>query len=463
LHIAIIGGGPAGYVAAIRAVQLGIKVTLIEKQRLGGTCLHRGCVPTKALHQSAQTMRTLGRAAEFGATVKGYGIDFARIMERKSAVVNQMCEGIDQLVRGNGIEVIYGEAHFVAQLTLGIKSPGGEITRSFDRIIIATGSVPKKLPVKGGDLPGVYDSDGILNLACLPASLAIVGGGVIGMELACIFHALGVKISVIEALPRVLGEFDRDIVSRLAASLRREGISFSTDTFLREIRRTDCGLEVAGEGKAGEQLFEAEAVLIAAGRGINVEGLGLIEAGIVHDRNRILVDGRYETNVPGVYAVGDVSSNIMLAHVASEEGRACVELIAGHDARVDYDAVPAVVFTSPEIACVGLSEEQALARGLAPKSGRFPFGANAKAVAMGETYGMVKVVADADSKRIIGVHIIGPDAGTLIGEAALAVSGGLTLEEMAGTIHAHPTLPEALHEAALDALGRPIHQLGRRR
>ena len=456
--IIIIGGGPGGYVAAIRAAQLGASVTVIEKAQLGGTCLNWGCIPTKALYQNAQVIHTLTRSEEFGVLHNGFSIDMDKIQERKNRVVTQLRDGISHLLRAYDVEYIEGHAIFASPQQIDVELTNGEkLSLDGESVIIATGSVPSRPPFPGIDLPGVINSDGLLEIEKIPESMVIIGGGVIGMEFASIFSAFGTEVTVIEFMPRILPLVDKDIVTRLAATLRKKGIKFSTNTRVKEILQDGESLKVVAEGKQGDQHFNAEKVLVATGRNINVTGLNLEGIGVQYDRQGITVDERFATNVAGVYAIGDVIGGMMLAHVASDEGKACVEYILGHKGHINYDAVPSVVFTSPEVATVGLTEEEATEKGLPLSVGRFLYGANSKAVAMGEESGIVKVIARADTKEIIGAHIFGYGASTMIHEAALAVENKLTVDDVARTIHAHPTLSEAFLEAVLAVDDRAIH------
>jgi len=438
--VIIIGGGPGGYVAAIRAAQLGASVTVVEKEQLGGTCLNWGCVPTKALYQNAQVINTLSRSQEFGVFHNGYSIDMDIVHARKNKVVAQLRDGIAHLLKAYGVNVVTGEASFVSPQELAVQgADGAKLRLTGKNIIIATGSVPSMPPFPGIDLPEVLNSDGLLDVQKVPSSMVVIGGGVIGMEFASIFNAFGTEVTVIEFMPRVLPLVDKDIVARLGAALRKKGIRFATGTRVKEIQQDGEHLSVVAEGKQGEQRFGAEKVLVATGRNINVTGLNLESIGVKYDRKGIIVDEHFATNIPGVYAIGDVIGGMMLAHVASDEGKACVEHILGHGGHINYNAVPAVVFTSPEVATVGLTEEEATEKGIDIAVGKFMYGANSKAVAMGEESGLVKVIARADTGEIIGTHIFGNSASSLIHEAALAVENKLTVDQVARTVHAHPT------------------------
>ena len=445
--------------AAIRAAQLGAQVTLIEKDRLGGTCLNWGCIPTKALYQNAQVIHALTRSAEFGVVHGGFTIDMDKVQERKERVVTALRDGIAKLLQSHQVEHIVGEASFATPRELIVRPLAGEPYRiEASHIIIATGSVPQSPPIEGSLLPGVVSSNELQGVREIPKSLVVIGGGVIGMEFAGIFNSFGTAVTVVEFMPRILHQVDKDIVSRLSMALRRAGVKVQADVRVHIINQTDDGqLEVVAEGQGNTHSFITEKVLLATGRSINVEGLNLAAISLKYDMRGIKVDKHFATDVPGVYAIGDVIGGHMLAHVASEEGKACVEGILGLPVHVNYDCVPAVVFTSPEIATVGLTESEAEQRGIPVSVSKFMLGANSKAVAMGEEMGLVKVIAHEQSKEVLGVHVLGSHASTLIHEAALAVEHKLTVNDIARTIHAHPTISEAFLEAVLGVEDRAIH------
>ena len=450
----VIGAGPGGYVAAIRAAQLGMSVLLVEKDQVGGTCLNRGCIPTKAYYESAFTLRRVQHSQQFGVQVQGCSFDMHAAWERKEQVVKKLVTGVEQLLKTNRVSIVRGPATFVDASTI----KAGDEQYSAQNILIATGSQPAVLPIPGSDDPRLLNSDQILDIKEVPHRLVVIGGGVIGLEFACIFNAFGSQVTVLEAQATVLSQVDREIVKRLQVFLKRQGIAVHTSVQVKELADTGSGLSVCAETAKGEQLsIEADLVLQAAGRKPHTAGLNLEKLGIqVDQRGFIVVDENYQTNIPGIYAIGDVIGGPMLAHVASEEGIAAVEAMAGHKSKVAYQAIPSTIFTFPEIATVGLSEEEARQRGIVPLIGKFNFAANGKALTMDETDGIVKVIADQD-KQIIGMHVIGPHASDLILEGTLAVSQKLTLPGMRTVIHAHPTLGEAIQEALLDAQGQAIH------
>ncbi len=460
--LVIIGGGPGGYVAAIRAAQLGVKAVIVEKDRIGGTCLNRGCIPTKAFYRNAQLVHDIKRSEEFGIKLEGMTLDMGQMLERKQQAVDRLVGGISQLLKANGVEVLEGTGKLTADKTIEVTDAAGTVTSlAAKNILIASGSTPVKPPIPGIELPGVVTSDDILNLEKIPESLVIIGGGVIGIEFAGIFNALGTQVTVVEYMPQILPSLDGDISKRLALALKKKGITLETEVQVKEILQRENGLVVLGEGKKGELVLSGESILVSTGRAINTEGLNLEAVGIEYDKKGIKVNESYETTVPGIYAIGDVIGGQMLAHVASEEGKAAVENMMGLKGHMNYSAVPGCVFTFPEVAAVGVSEEEVKSRGITYSSSKFLFGANGKALTMGEEEGFVKVMAD-DTGKVIGVHIMGPHASDLIHEAALAIENGLTVSQVAKTIHAHPTLSEAFAEAAMGTENRAIHMVPQR-
>ncbi|HHW39787.1 MAG TPA: dihydrolipoyl dehydrogenase [Syntrophomonadaceae bacterium] len=450
----VIGGGPGGYVAAIRARQLGMDAALVEKDALGGTCLNRGCIPTKAYFQNATVLQTLARLTEYNTKAENISFDLSGARERKNRIVAKLVSGIRDLLKGYRVEVVKGEASIVEPGRILVA--GEEITAR--RILIATGSEPAVPPIPGVGLPGVITSNELLELDEVPRRLAVIGGGVIGIEFACIFNTFGSSVTVFESMPDLLGAMDREIVRRMGVYLKKQKIEVHTQAGIERIEQQGSTLKVVARGKKGTIECEADIVLLATGRKPFTRGLGLERLGISCDRGFISVDENYETSVPGIYAIGDVIKGPMLAHVASEEGIVAVERMTGLNHRVDYDAIPSCVFSFPEIAAVGLSQEEARSRGIDFKVGKFLFAANGKALAMGETDGMVKVIADAND-TIIGVHIIGPHASDLIQEASVIVKNKLKVSDVIGTVHPHPTLGEAFLEAVMDVDKRSIHSL----
>ena len=450
--LVVIGGGPGGYVAALRAAQLGARTAIVEKDRMGGTCLVRGCIPTKALLQSSELYTMARDGAAFGLVADNVGFDWSAAQKRKGSVVDQLVKGVEGLLKAGGVTSYKGGARLAGK---GVVEVAGDRLQAKD-IVIATGSAVARIPLPGAEL--TIDSDQVLELKEVPRRLAVIGGGVVGMEFAAMFAALGSKVTVLEMLPQVLAMVDADLVAVYSKHLSKVGGEIHTDSKVSEVVKRNGALQVrfstGGEGGA----VDADQVLLAVGRTPYTQGLDAEKAGVKLDRGRVVVDDHLRTSADGVWAIGDVIGGIMLAHVASYEGVCAVENIAGHGDRVpDYHAAPNCVYTDPEIAHVGLGEKEAKDKGIAVKVGKFPFAAAGRALTLGQTEGFVKVIADAESGKLLGAHIIGPRATDLIAEATLAIQNGLTLEQIDLTIHAHPTLPESLMEAALAAQGRAIH------
>ncbi len=455
--VVVIGGGPGGYVAALRAAQLGAQVTLVEADCLGGVCVNVGCIPTKALLWSAEVYHLVGQAAQFGVRVGNPEVDWPAMQARKGEVVKKLAGGVRVLLDRAGVKTVAGRARFVGPGEVAVEAASGEQRLGADRYIIATGSSPLRLPISGLDLPGVLDSTAALSLPALPASLLVVGGGAVGLEFATLFATLGVKVTVVEMLPRLAPLADADVGQALRTALAIQGVKVHVNTRITGLEAADGGLVARLQGPQGELSVEAEKALLAAGRRPNVDGLGLEAAGITFDRKGIQVDERMATSVPNVYAIGDVVGGTMLAHVAMHQGTVAVENALGHSARMRYNAVPSCIFSRPEAASVGLTEEAARQQGHDVRIGRFPFNGNGKALAQGEVEGFVKVVAEARYGAVLGMHVVGPHASDLILEGALGLTLETTLDEVAETIHAHPTLGEAVAEAGLGALGRALH------
>ena len=458
VDVVIIGGGPGGYVAAIKAAHLGLKAVLIEKDKLGGVCLNRGCIPTKALVSTAELLNHLQRAGEFGIQVKDYSIDFPAIMKRKDLITRRLSSGVEQLMKANQVRVVRGEGQIIEPGIVEVLDADGqkEVIKT-KNIIIATGSKVMKLPIPGIDSGGVITSDEALSLSELPSKMIIIGGGVVGIEFAGIFKALGVEVTVVEMLPRILLPIDEEIARRLAMNLKRKGIEILTDCKVKGIKKNHQNLEVLVSTSEGEKKLETERVLLAAGRVPELGNIDVQRLGIELEKGAIKVDEKMKTNIPGIYAVGDVVGKIMLAHVASREGIVAIENISGKEVLMDYKVVPNCVFSMPEVASVGLTEEEARKENNNIKVSKFPFMANGKALGMGETEGMVKIIADADTSELLGMHILGVHASDLIAEGTLALSMEATAFEIVNTIHAHPTLAETIAEAAEGITGKPIH------
>jgi dihydrolipoamide dehydrogenase len=464
--VAIVGGGPGGYVAAIRAAQLGGRVALVEKDRVGGVCLNRGCIPTKALVRSVNSLREARTAAQFGIIVSEPAFDFAAILAHKDAVVAKLVGGVESLLRAHRVDLYPGSGTIVRPDLVRVISPDSAITELVARhVIVATGSVAGRPPIAGLDTPGVLIGEEILNLDQVPTSLIVIGGGVVGLEFASIFQTLGSQVTVIEMLPALLPAVDQEISQRYGIYLRKSGTRVFLQARVEAIRPTETGqVSVFFSTDGREQHEEAERVLVATGRVPFSDGLGLEALGVRVEKGAVVTNERLQTNVPGVYAVGDVTGRVMLAHVASRQGEVAVENILGHPAEIDYHAVPNCVFTDPEIAGVGLTEQEAKEQNLECEVAKFPFIASGKALAMGQTAGLVKLICEQGSGKVLGMHVLGAHASDLIAEGTLAVQLGATAKDIADTIHAHPTLPEATMEAAkLAAYGAAIHYRRARR
>lgn len=456
-HIVVMGGGPGGYVAAIRGAQLGAKVTLIERHKIGGTCLNYGCIPTKTLYKNAELLNTLSHIEDFGIAVGSVQIDVAKIQSRKDEVVRQLVGGIEQLLEANGIDVIEGTASFVSEKTVKVtKADGESFEITGDDYIIATGSSSAVPPFAGTNLPGVVTSKELLEFESIPEKLVIIGGGVISMEFAGIFSAMGSEVTVLLRSDRFLREVDSELTKRFGATLKKKGIDLHKSIENMEIIQTVDGLAVKGETKKGEVLFPANQVLLSTGRVPVIKGLNLEAAGVAYTKKGITVGHHFETNVPNIYAIGDVNGIIMLAHAASHQGIAAVEAIMGIEHKGNHDVVPNCIFVFPEIAGVGITEDEAIEKQIEIKKSKFMFGANGKALSIGEPEGFIKVISDMNDV-ILGVHIMGPHASDLIHEGALAITKKLTVDDIANTIHAHPTLGEAFAEATLGLKGEAIH------
>jgi len=456
-EIVIIGGGPGGYVAAIKAAQLGGKVTLIEKEELGGTCLNCGCIPTKVLLRGVELLESVEGGKDYGIQAGEVSVDFAKLISRKDRAVKNLVSGVAGLMKSNKIEVIKGKANLLSGGKIQVEKGKQTTTLQAGKIILATGSVSARPDIPGIDLPGVIDSTGALQLKRVPNSMVIIGAGVIGLEFGNIFAALRSKVTILELLPQIIPIEDGEIASALEESLKRYKIQIFTGTQVKEITKAKENLKVKALCQEGEKEFEAEVVLVAVGRKPNVEDLGLEQAGVRYDKKGIEINSRMETNIPGIYAIGDITGQLLLAHVASAQGEVAGENTMMRDTEFDSRVVPRCIYTLPEVASVGFTEKEAKENGYTIKVGRFPFTANGKAAILGERSGFVKIIADAKYGEILGVHILGPHATDLIGEAVLAMRMEAVAEDIGQMIHPHPTLTEALKEAALDVDGVALH------
>ncbi|MCL4459855.1 MAG: dihydrolipoyl dehydrogenase [Chloroflexi bacterium] len=459
--LTIIGGGPGGYVAAIRAAQLGARVALIEKDRLGGTCLNRGCIPTKALLRSIEVLREARRAAEFGVQISEPGIDFPKMMARKRQVVDQLVGGVEQLLAAHKVTIIKGKGSILRPGLIRITAADGAVREvTSPKTIIASGSIPAPLPIPGAVLPGVITSDEVLELETIPRRMVIIGGGVIGIEIANIFRPLGSEVTIVEMLPMILPPVDEELAQRYHQLLRRAGVTIYLNSPVQRIEEGEAQSrepKVVFKTPTGEGTVKGEVVLLATGRIPYTDGLGLSELGLKMDRRSIGINEYLQTSLEDIYAIGDVTGGMLLAHVASYQGEIAAENALGRRRKADYRAVPNCIFSHPEIAGVGMTERQIKEAGVPYRVSKFPFSANGRALSMGETMGLVKLLCAEPGGEVLGVHLMGPGATELIAEATLAVQQRATAEDIVHTIHAHPTLSEALREAALGQLDGPIH------
>jgi dihydrolipoamide dehydrogenase len=456
--VIIIGAGPGGYVCALRAAQLGMKVACAEKRAtLGGTCLNIGCIPSKALLQSSENFVAASHDfAAHGVEVGSVTLDLARMMARKSEVVTANVKGVEFLFRKNKVDWLKGEARIIAPGTLQLNGAAFQAKH----VVIATGSASMDLPGVEVDEQQIVTSTGGLELAAVPRRLVVIGGGYIGLELGSVWRRLGAEVTVVEFLDRIVPGMDAEVAKSLERILTRQGLKFRLGNKVTGARKGNDGVTLTLEPARGgtAETVVADVVLVSVGRRAYTEGLGLEEVGVTRDeRGRVKTDAQYATNIPGIYAIGDVIAGPMLAHKAQDEGVALAERLADQAGHVNYQVIPGIVYTWPEVAAVGQTEEELKAAGLSYKVGKFPFTANGRARAMGYTDGFVKILAEKTTDRILGSHIIGPDAGTLIAELATAMEFGAAAEDVARICHAHPTLSEAVKEAALAVDGRALH------
>ena len=464
--VLVVGGGPGGYVAAIRAAQLGAKVTLIEKQYLGGTCLNVGCIPTKCLLHSAELVEDIkNQGKDIGVEVNGVKVNFQQVIAHKNDISKKLTSGVAGLLKMNKVKKIDGEATFVGEKKLSVKKADGTTEEmTADAIIVATGSVNSQPPIPGlKENPNCIDSTGALSLEALPKSMVVIGGGVIGLELACAYASFGTKITVVEAMDHMLPMLDGDLTKIGVEHMKKMGMEFNLECPVQSVEPSPVGAKVVCKNKAGETVsFEAEKVLVAIGRRANTASLNLEAGKLDNDRGRIIVNDKMETSVPGVYAIGDcVFGHAQLAHTASAMGEVAAENIMGIPAVYDEKTNPTCVYIEPEAASVGLTEEQCKAQGIEYKVGKFPMSANGKALIINGGEGLVKIIADAKYGEVLGMHIIGPRATDLIAEGALAIRLEATVDELISTIHSHPTVTETMREAALNLEKRAIHTINK--
>lgn len=459
MKIAIIGGGPGGYVAAVKAARLGAQVVLVEKEYIGGTCLNTGCIPTKVLLNSTDIYHQLkNEAGALGLEMDNLKVNWKELLVRKELVATQLVEGVKNLLRVGGIEVVEGVARFISEKSLQVDLEGGGSKRiDFDRAIVATGSKPVVIPIPGHDLEGVITSREAMSLEEIPKSFCIIGGGVIGVEFANIYSNLGTEVTIIEMLPGLVSNMDGEIVQSLEDALVESGVKIHKSTKVLQIEKVDGGLIVTADKGNGHIRISADKVLMATGRKPAGDNLGLEEIGVKVERGAIQVDRLFKTDVDNIYAIGDCTGGVQLAHVASASGLMVADLIMGERMAMDFRTIPYAVYTKPELAAVGMTEEEAVEKGHKIKVGRFPMFGNGKAVITGDVRGLVKIVAEEKTGEVLGVHIAGSSATELISAAALAIRLEATVDELLTTIYAHPTVGESIHEAAEGVFGKAIH------
>jgi|FLYL01.1.fsa_nt_gi dihydrolipoamide dehydrogenase len=456
VDLAVIGGGPGGYVAAIRAGQLGMKVALIEKENVGGICLNWGCIPSKALLRSAEIIRIIERAAEFGVSVDGIRTDMGQAVRRSRQVVDRMVKGVEFLLEKNGVQVLQGEGYLRSATEIEVRGSGDSVVAR--NTIIATGARSRSLPGIEIDGETVITSREALLLAEPPSSIVIVGGGPVGVEFAYYYRAFGSAVTIVEMLPRLVPNEDEDVSRLLERAFKQQGIGIMTGTRVEGMEQRDGGWHIRVVTPQGTDTVPAERVLLGVGVQPNSDGMGLEELGVAMERGFIQIDEHMATNVPGIYAIGDVTGKLALAHVASAQGVTAVEAIAGLEPpSLSYDDMPRATYCQPQVASIGLTEAQARARGYEVKVARFPLRGNGKALALGEAEGFAKIVADARYGDILGCHLIGPEVTELISEVSLARVLEATPNEVGLTVHPHPTLSEAVKEAALAIKGEAVH------
>ncbi|AUJ26825.1 MULTISPECIES: dihydrolipoyl dehydrogenase [Virgibacillus] len=455
----VVGAGPGGYVAAIRAAQLGQKVTIADKGALGGVCLNVGCIPSKALIQAGHLAEQAHGNEEMGIKTENVSVDFSKVQEWKASVVNKLTSGVEGLLKGNKVDIVKGEVYFVDKNTAKIMDEKNSQTYTFNHCIIATGSTPIEIPnFKFSDR--VLDSTGALNLKEIPKKMVVIGGGYIGTELGTAYANFGTEIVVLEGAKEILGGFEKQMSQVVKKRLKKKDVTIITEAMAKGVEESKDGVKVTYEVKGKEETVEADYVLVTVGRRPNTEDIGLEQVGIEKDeRGLIKIDNQCRTNVDNIYAIGDIVAGPPLAHKASYEGKVAAEAISGEKAVIDYLSMPAVVFSDPELATVGYSEQEAKDAGFDVKAAKFPFAANGRALSLNDSDGFMKLITRKDDGLVIGAQIAGPNASDMISELGLAIEAGMTAEDIALTIHAHPTLGEITMEAAEVALGTPIHML----
>ena len=455
----VVGAGPGGYVAAIRAAQLGQKVTIVDKGALGGTCLNVGCIPSKALIQAGHLADSAKGNEDLGITTENVQVDFSKVQEWKGNVVNRLTSGVESLLKGNKVDIVKGEVYFVDDHNVKVMNEKDSQTYTFKDCIIATGSAPIEIP----SFPfsdRVLDSTGGLALKEIPESLVVIGGGYIGTELGSAYANFGTKVTVVEGAEDILATFEKQMRSVVKKRLKKKDVDLITNALAKGVEETGDSVKVTYEANGKEETVEADYVLVTVGRKPNTSEIGLEQAGIeVDDKGLIKIDKQCRTNVDNIYAIGDIVEGLPLAHKASYEGKVAAEAISGKKSEIDYIAMPAVVFSDPEMASVGYTEQEAKDQGIDIKASKFPFAANGRALSLNDTEGFLKLITRKEDGLVIGGQIVGPNASDMIAEIGLAIEAGMTAEDVALTVHAHPTLGEITMEAAEVALGTPIHTM----
>lgn len=455
----VVGAGPGGYVAAIRAAQLGQKVTIVDKGALGGTCLNVGCIPSKALIQAGHLADAAKGNDDLGITTENVQVDFSKVQEWKGGVVNRLTSGVESLLKGNKVDIVKGEVYFVDNNNVRVMDEKDSQTYTFKDCIIATGSSPIEIP----SFPfsdRVLDSTTGLALEEIPESLVVIGGGYIGTELGSAYANFGTKVTIVEGAEDILATFEKQMRSVVKKRLKKKGVDIVTNALAKGVDETDDNVKVTYEVDGKEETVEADYVLVTVGRKPNTSELGLEQVGIeVDDKGLIKIDKQCRTNIENIYAIGDIVEGLPLAHKASYEGKVAAEAISGQKSEIDYLGMPAVVFSDPEMASVGYTEQEAKDKGIDIKASRFPFAANGRALSLNDTEGFLKLITRKEDGLVIGGQIVGPNASDMIAEIGLAIEAGMTAEDVALTVHAHPTLGEITMEAAEVALGSPIHTM----
>ncbi|WP_440895174.1 dihydrolipoyl dehydrogenase [Amphibacillus sp. Q70] len=457
LDTLVVGAGPGGYVAAIRAAQTGQKVTIVDKGALGGVCLNVGCIPSKALIEAGNHYNDAKHSDEMGITAENVTVDFAKVQEWKAGIVNKLTSGVEGLLKGNKVDIISGEVYFVDKNTVRVMDEKSSQTYIFKDCIVATGSTPIEIPsFKYSER--ILDSTGALALKEIPKKLIVIGGGYIGTELGAAYADFGTEVTILEGLDEILGGFEKDMTSIVKRHLKKKNAKIVTNAMAKSSELTDNGVKVTYEAKGKEETIEADYVLVTVGRYPNTSEIGLEEIGIeMDDRGLVKIDKQCRTSVDNIFAIGDIVAGPPLAHKASYEGKIAAEAIAGEKSEIDYNGIPAVVFADPELASVGYTEKEAKEAGYDVKASKFPFGANGRALSLGSKDGFVRLVTRKEDGLLLGGQVAGTNASDIISEIGLAIEAGMSAEDLALTIHAHPTLGEIVMEASEVAVGRPIH------